>query len=201
MSSFDDALANLSNAIASAEGYGKAGAIPTTSNNPGDLALGDIGYGTSGKGNITNYPDLASGEAALKNQVTKMLSGTSTVYNPDMSIDQVGDIYANGDTNWASNVAKALGVPSSTTLGSLTGGSTPTTATTTPTTSSSLFNSITNFLTGNQAASNQSGWLSRGVFVILGLLLIAGGIFTFKETQTVISTVGKHAAKAAELMI
>lgn len=37
------------------------------------------------------------------------------------------------------------------------------------------------------------------VFVIVGLILIGAGVFSFKGTQTVINTVTKTAAKAAEV--
>lgn len=53
-----------------------------------------------------------------------------------------------------------------------------------------VLSSIWGIITGN---------VENGIFVILGLLLIAAGIFSFKSTQTVVSTVGKVGAKAAEV--
>ena len=105
-------------AIASAEGYGVAGAIPTLANNPGDLELGDLGNGTLGEG-ITVFSTIANGWAALYNQVGLMFSGKSKVYAPSMSISQVGNSYSGGDPNWAINVAAFLGVTTDTTLQSL----------------------------------------------------------------------------------
>jgi hypothetical protein len=37
------------------------------------------------------------------------------------------------------------------------------------------------------------------VFVLLGLLLIAAGVFAFKSSQTIIQTAGKYASKASEV--
>jgi hypothetical protein len=41
--------------------------------------------------------------------------------------------------------------------------------------------------------------LENIIFILLGLMLIAAGIFSFKSTQTIISTTGKYAAKAGEV--
>src|SRR5689334_21454478 len=40
-----DKIWNLCRAVAVAEGYGPPNNVPTLANNPGDLGLGDIGYG------------------------------------------------------------------------------------------------------------------------------------------------------------
>lgn len=103
----------LAQAIAAAEGYGVAGAIPTTANNPGDLKNGDIGYGTLGSG-ITIYGSSDDGWAALENQLELISSGQSAYYSPTMSIAQLGNTWAGGDSNWARNVAASLGVPATT---------------------------------------------------------------------------------------
>jgi hypothetical protein len=107
------ALSPAAAAIAQAEGY-KPGTIPYAANNPGDLELGDIGYGTisaSGGNKITVFPSAAAGAAALENQIGLMTSGTSKAgYNPGMSIAQVGQLYSGGSSAWANNVAAALGV-------------------------------------------------------------------------------------------
>lgn len=195
MSSFSSALAA---AIAKAEGYGTPGAIPTVANNPGDLALGDQGYGTMGAG-ITVFPDLSSGIAALENQVTKMTTGTSHVYTPDETLADAGNTYASGDSNWASNVASALGVPTSTTLGSLANGSSSSGV------GAGILSALSNGAAGSQAAtavsaatgaqtisSALSSWsVSRVVFIILGFLFVAAGIFSFKTGQQVITEFGK----------
>ena len=48
-----------------------------------------------------------------------MFYGGSQYYNSSMTIAEVGNLYANGDPNWAHNVAAALGVTTDTTLQSL----------------------------------------------------------------------------------
>lgn len=53
-----------------------------------------------------------------------------------------------------------------------------------------IFSQLLSVITGN---------LENGVFVLLGLLLIAAGIFSFKSTQTVINVAGKAGVKAAEV--
>ncbi len=114
----------LAQAIAKAEGYGVPNAIPTVANNPGDLKLGDVGYGTMGTG-ITVFASADDGWSALYHQCDLMLTGRSAVYSLDWSLAQVGSKYANGDPNWAINVAFALttlgyiGVTTDTTLSQL----------------------------------------------------------------------------------
>src|SRR5208337_1189220 len=106
----------LANGIATAEGYGVAGASPTIANNPGDLKLGDIGYGTQPNG-ITNFPTPDAGFAALNNQVQLIQNGTSQAgYTTDMSIMDVAQLYTGGDSvngagstaNWASTVTNTV---------------------------------------------------------------------------------------------
>ena len=105
----------LANAIAQAEGANVSGSIPNKANNPGDLELGDIGYGTiaaAGGQQITVFPSLSAGLAALENQISLIASGQSKAgYPQGATIAQVGAIYA-GDTSgtWAQNVANALGL-------------------------------------------------------------------------------------------
>ena len=87
-------------------------------NNPGNLELGDIGYGTrtaAGGQQITIFPTLAAGQASLENQIQSMINGSS-LYPAGASISQVADIYVSGKAgsgagaNWAQNVANYLGV-------------------------------------------------------------------------------------------
>jgi hypothetical protein len=44
-----------------------------------------------------------------------------------------------------------------------------------------------------------TGNVENGIFVLLGLLLIAAGVFAFKSTQTIAVSAGKLGAKAAEV--
>jgi hypothetical protein len=107
----------IAEAISVAEGFGVEGSIPQRAHNPLDLKLGDCGFGVLGEG-ITVFKDDDAGWAAAVHQVTGMLSGHSHYYKPEMALSEVGMIYS-GDPNWAPNVAKALGVPVTTTLAQL----------------------------------------------------------------------------------
>jgi len=121
----DTAVTPLMMAIANAEGFNVSGSIPQRANNPGDLVLGDIGYGTLGSGGITVFPSIDAGWAALANQINLIASGQSTAgYSPTMTIEQVGAIYSGDSTgNWANNVAAYLGVSSSAPFAAVAGGS------------------------------------------------------------------------------
>ena len=103
-------ITSLSNAIAQAEGFNVSGSIPQRQNNPGDLTSGGV---------IATYPTAQDGWNALYAQVQSMFDGTSSYYNPGMTLAQVGNSYAGGDPNWANNVASALGVSPDTTLAQL----------------------------------------------------------------------------------
>lgn len=104
----------LEQAIEFAEGFGKAGAIPTLANNPGDLELGDVGLGVLGEG-ITIYPDVAIGRAKLTKIVRGWLAGVSSSYSLDDSFLTVAQEYVGGKRtptvqagNWALNVVTYL---------------------------------------------------------------------------------------------
>lgn len=100
----------IARAIATAEGYYVTGSLPQRYNNPGALKL---------SGNtITQFGTADEGWSALYRQVRIMLSGTSNLYSPSMTIRQVAVIYTGNDSpeSWASNVASMLGVAPSTEL-------------------------------------------------------------------------------------
>lgn len=104
--SYPEGLKNFARAIASAEGYGIPGAIPTVANNPGDLKLG----GETTSGGISIFASAEEGWSKLYRQLALIVSGSSNYYNLDMSIAEMGRTYAGGDDNWATNVAGYLGV-------------------------------------------------------------------------------------------
>jgi hypothetical protein len=104
----DTSLLAMANAIGIAEGFGKPGTIPTRANNPGDLKNGNIGYGMLN--GITVYPTVEAGQMALQHQLTLIANGDSHKFTSDMTLTQIGQIYANGDPNWATNVAKNLNI-------------------------------------------------------------------------------------------
>ena len=113
----NSSASSIATAIATAEGYGVPGAIPTVNNNPGDLRSWP-GVPTGANG-FAVFPTPEAGQAALQAQVNSMLDSTSSYYNSNMTIAQVASIYSpDGATNWANNVSAALGVSPNTTLAS-----------------------------------------------------------------------------------
>lgn len=182
-------LDEFGSAIANAEGYGVPGAIPTEANNPGDLALGDIGYGTLGN-NITVFPSASAGADALTNQENLISNGESANYSSGESIADMGTTYAgaSGGSTWAANVAKFLGVSPNTPIGSLLAGAAMQTA---------GLNPSNQYLTAAGVAGGTSSPITNIVFVVLGIMLIGIGAFSFKGTQTIIQTAGNVAKVAA----
>jgi hypothetical protein len=104
--SYPEGLKNFARAIASAEGFGIPGAIPTICNNPGDLKLGE----PSIPGGITQFADVETGWSKLYRQLALIVTGGSAHYTLDTTIAEMGRKYAGGDENWATNVANYLGV-------------------------------------------------------------------------------------------
>lgn len=119
--SYSEAIKRVARAIASAEGFGVPGAIPTVANNPGDLVIpgwsptiGDS-TGMGGPG-IAVFDSVDYGWSRLYRQLALILQGGSAHYNLDMSIADMGQKWAYGDPNWAHNVARALNVSTNTPL-------------------------------------------------------------------------------------
>jgi hypothetical protein len=122
----DSLVKRFCDAIESAEGFfqkrsGAGEDLPQRCNNPGDLTDdGDVGLGTArsagiGAADITIYPTLAAGQAALDKKIRRALNGASSVYTLAMSIEEFGMKYAR-DSHWGINVAEQLGVSPLTTL-------------------------------------------------------------------------------------
>lgn len=98
-----DKSRDFEKAISKAEGYGKPGTIPTRRHNPGDLKLG-------GKG-VTTFPDAAAGRRALHNQIRAIDERKSHIYNPDMTLQDMGHKYTTTDPEaWTNTVANELHV-------------------------------------------------------------------------------------------
>jgi hypothetical protein len=120
----EELVTRLSQAIAKAEGFDVPNSVPCRANNPGDLTDdGDVGCGlihTSGPygAAITIYPNVSAGWQALYKKVRRMLEGGSHTYPVRITLMEVGLKYA-GSAQWAMNVAKQLGVDTSTTLADL----------------------------------------------------------------------------------
>jgi hypothetical protein len=114
----------ISHAIAIAEGYYAAGehdgrTLPYRLNNPGALkkpALGASLLPTWRDSGLVVFPTSEMGWAALRHQVRSMLTGRSAIYEPSDTLLLVAEKYADGDANWAANVAGLLHVPATMTL-------------------------------------------------------------------------------------
>jgi hypothetical protein len=170
-------LSRMGQAISTAEGFGPSGNVPTIANNPGDLELGDIGYGVTqaaGGQQITNFPTLEAGEAALENQINLIATGTSKAgYTPSMSIAQVGQLYSGGSSAWANNVAAALGVSPDTNFASLIDGAlASTSASVTAPADASLDtsgSSISDLLAGLVPSTDTAPYIVGGLVVVAAL--------------------------------
>lgn len=117
---YSEKIKAFARAISVAEGFGIPNAIPTQAHNPGDLAVGDKGFGTLGAEGITIFKDDSAGWDALYHQVSLIVNGRSSVYNLDMTIDDMAKHWTDTQQNaWATNVANTLNVSTDTDLQSL----------------------------------------------------------------------------------
>lgn len=110
MDAHDPRVIRLAQAIAKAEGFGPPENLPTRINNPGDLELGDRGYGT--QGGKTVFASVQEGWERLYHECWLMLSGNSHVYSPTASLLQIAKKYTGGDAPqaWAAIVAQEIGI-------------------------------------------------------------------------------------------
>ena len=106
-------------AIGNAEGVNVPGSLPARNNNPGDLRNWP-GAPADASG-YSIFPTMQAGWDALETQLDAIRNGSSAYYNANMSIAQMGAIYADGDPNWAANVAAFLGTTSNAIIGPLLG--------------------------------------------------------------------------------
>lgn len=116
-----DKVEQFAHAIARTEGFYTKRTIPNRYHNPGDLKImargekyaGQVGIG---KAKHVIFRNDAVGYAALYHQIDKMLSGDSKFYTQEMTLLQIGKLYAKNSRLWAKNLAKNLGVSPNTTL-------------------------------------------------------------------------------------
>lgn len=155
-------------------------------NNPGAITSG---------GSLVQFPSLEAGQTALQNQLQRAVSGQSPYYNPNESLEQFEETYTGGDMNAGTNVASFLGVPSTTPLSSFSAQNNSTSMATPDTSTStlqSLLDKLKNYETSTGAAKTASSvfGLSVGfvdiVVILVGLILIAGSVFGFKQLQTTV---------------
>jgi hypothetical protein len=105
----------FSEGIALAEGFYVTGSRAARNHNPGNITrdITNTAIGTDGMFMV--YADDADGWDALHKQVSLILTDASTIYNSDMTLREIGQLYASTSTpdeqlNWALNVASKLGI-------------------------------------------------------------------------------------------
>jgi hypothetical protein len=174
-------------------------------NNPGALEVGDVGNGTFGQ-NLTIFSSPEEGQTALNAQLTSIANGNSAYYSPSDTLATFANTWSNGDPNYAANLSQITGYPLTTPIsqiaadGNLTSGNTYAMP--------GLDNPNTDSIV--QKAQNYFGltgfpkWIVGNeeniIFIVVGILLIAAGLFAFKQTQTIIQGATKVASKGAELV-
>ena len=117
--SAQDREQTLVKAIAKAEGFNRAGSIPSRYHNPGDLKAvkgykfpGQVGVG---KGGHVRFKNDAAGWNALTHQIDKIIAGNSH-YTVNMNLKEISKKYASNWRVWSKNVAHNLGVTPETDL-------------------------------------------------------------------------------------
>ena len=107
------ALQALAQAIAAAENSPVA-----QTNNPGDLALGDVGNGVFNSAGVSIFSTIEEGWNALYNELNLIVTGASKYYSPSMTIAELAQQWTGGDNaaGWAQTVAQSLGVTVNTTI-------------------------------------------------------------------------------------
>jgi len=120
-----DKAATLAHAIAKAEGFGVPGALPTRINNPGDMELGDRGWGTEAAKTIypkadwnADFSDKTDGCSALRRECFAILTGASHSFDLSYSFAQLAQEWTGNDHegDWCNTVTQALALSSETTL-------------------------------------------------------------------------------------
>lgn len=105
------AINEVANAIATAEGFGKDGAIPTLAHNPGDLVIPHWAGPSMGKEHVSVFKSDDEGWNRLRHQLQLIADNRSKVYNLDMTIQEMANKWTRTDpTAWAETVASNVGI-------------------------------------------------------------------------------------------
>ena len=113
----DPRIIQICYAIAHAEGFGLAGALPTIRHNPGDIMQRQ----PDGSFAVRTYADDEAGFSAQYSLIQSIVEGRNSLYQPaDMPIIRFAGIYTTGKpnaaqtsvnvANWAQDVATRLGL-------------------------------------------------------------------------------------------
>ncbi len=115
----------LAVAIARAEGFFVEDSLPRRANNPGDMKLGDRGWGLIHGKTVFAKADLnaditdhADGWSALRRECEAILVGASAIYKLSDTFIDVAFKWTGDDSpnTWLDAVVEHLGVPMTTTL-------------------------------------------------------------------------------------
>jgi hypothetical protein len=115
----------LAHAMAKAEGFGLPGALPTRTFNPGDMMLGDRGWGTEAAKTIyekadwnASLQDKTDGASALRRECFAILSGASHNFETSWTFLELAMEWTGNDqaTAWANTVCEELGTTTDMTL-------------------------------------------------------------------------------------
>lgn len=114
-----DPIDTFVRAIARAEGFGRAGTIPTRYHNPGDLRSKSLHaypgqVGLNRHGYVIFHSD-AYGWAALRAQIELAVNGRSRFYSVNDTLKHFAKRYATGRT-WVKNVCSFLAIKPDTRL-------------------------------------------------------------------------------------
>lgn len=134
---------------------------------------------------------LSDGEQSLSNADASFYNNDPTDPNSAFYVPPSGTYQANSGAVVPTSTPSTLGT-------------TPTASTTNTDTSTAIPTTSTSILGGVMSAMNPlSGFklpsLENVIFLIVGIILIAAGLFAFKQTQNVIETGGRIAKNAALL--
>ena len=169
-------------------------------------------------GSLAHYATLDEGNNALQNLLTNAVSGTSKIYSPNMTLDQFEQTYTGGDMNAGNNVASIMGVPASTQIGSIdlsgvgsqnnqnlnlgNGQSIPFSQlkNMTPGQIGNMLKQTNPNIAGAGASAPWETWIQTKtgawVSIIIGVVLIAGAVFGFKNMSVAVT---QGVRKGAEL--
>lgn len=192
MSSSTLAFPGIDAAIASVEGYGQPGTLATVNNNPGNIIAGNYAtaQGATGTNNgFAVFPNAATGMQAEDNLVQNYANQPGETIQDLINSWAPGTQPGNNPGAYASTVATDVGTTPGASLASQAG--VTGTSTGASSTSPSAFSNLLNAFTGGatSAASNAFGlsW-SRVAAFVLGLILVAAGLYLLKPTQQIISS-------------
>ena len=101
--------------IALAEGFYVTGSRAARNHNPGNLTKDITGTAVGMDGMFVVYANDSDGWTALKRQVEKILTNASSIYNSQMTLRQISQLYASTSPPseqlaWSINVASKLGI-------------------------------------------------------------------------------------------